>query len=129
MVSGLLWGFSTPAPAPATLGESQPQAVAEALASRPLFAAGMSVPTVAANSNWNLLGVLAASDTQAARAILRRDGEPATLVLAVGDDAGGGATLRHIGKDGIVLAAAGGESRLSLPRPAEATATESPADD
>lgn len=99
------------------------------LASRPLFAAGMSVPTFAADSNWRLLGVLAGSDAQTARAILRRDGEAATLVLAVGDDAGGGATLRHIGSDGIVLIAAGRESRLSLPRPAEPAVAETSADD
>lgn len=129
MVSGLLWGFSTPAPAPATPGGSRPQEIAEVLASRPLFAAGMSAPTFAADSNWQLLGVLAGSDAQTARAILRRDGEPATLVLAVGDAAGVGATLRHIGNDGVVLVAAGRESRLSLPRPAKPAAAEIPADD
>lgn len=129
LASGLVWGFSTPAPAPATRLESRPQQVAEALASRPLFGAGLPIATLAPESNWRLLGVVAGSDAQAARAILRRDGEPATLVLAVGDDAGGGATLRRIGSDGIVLVAAGRESHLSLPRPAGPTASETPEDD
>lgn len=129
MVGGLLWGFSTATPAPPVRTDGRPQEIADALASRPLFGAGLSTPPIAAESNWRLLGVLAGHDAQAARAILRRDGEPATLVLAVGDDAGGGATLRAIGSDGIVLVAGGRESRLNLPQPVTAAAAETPEED
>ena len=128
LLAGVLWGFSSTSPAPATRLENRPLAVAEALASRPLFSSGTAVATVDVETGWQLLGVLAASDKTAARAILRRDGEMTTLVLAVGDEAAG-ARLSQITGDGVTLVAGGRESRLGLPRPGDLSLTEPPVDD
>lgn len=84
--------------------------------------------TVTADTSWQLLGVLATSDSSAARAILRHDGKVATLVLAVGDEVNG-VRLKRIANDGILLVAGGRESRLGLPAPGNTPLNEPTIDD
>lgn len=117
LLAGLIWGFSLPESAPAVAGERHPMALAEKLLERQLF----SVPVEPARveiGDIRLLGVVASHDPESARAIIRHDNEAAPRVLAIGDDAGQGATLRRIDSEQIVLADGKGERILALPKPA-----------
>jgi hypothetical protein len=130
LFGALAGDFLLPVGAPAHIAEHRPLPLAERLASRLAFAGGTpgTPATTAAPLNLTLAGISASADAEVARALIRVEGQPGLRLLAIGDEVGNGLRLRSIDADAVTLAGPAGESRLSLPKPANLTPTTDPDD-
>ncbi|MDD2742353.1 MAG: type II secretion system protein N [Rhodocyclaceae bacterium] len=119
----LLAGFAAPLPAPQQSVRQSPLAVAAQFAERPLMgqktqAAGASVAGPAIQ-NVQLLGILSSRVARDARAIIRQEGRPVPLVLAIGDELASGVKLIAIESKQITIFSMGRESTLAFPGPTQ----------
>lgn len=119
----LLAGFALPLPAPQQSVQQSPLAVAAQFAERPLMGQKAVAPGVSATvpvmQNVQLLGILSSRVAGDARAVLRQDGIPAPLVLAIGDELSTGVKLIAIEAKQITLFSMGRKSTLALPGPSQ----------
>lgn len=123
----LLGDFLLPASAPVRIAEYRPLPLGERLASRLAFAGDM--PGAAAPPlNLTLAGISASADADVARALIRVEGQAGLRLVAIGDEIGNGLRLRAIETDAVTLAGPAGDSRLTLPKPANLTPTAHPDD-
>lgn len=120
VLAELFWGFTVALPAPLAMAAENPLSVATKIAARPLFGTAPSAQVVVATlpPNLKLLGVLSSATTGEARAIIRREGEDKTMVLAIGDEVSSGVRLTRIEAEQITLSSMGRSSLLALPKPA-----------
>lgn len=127
LFGALAGDFLLPASAPVHIAEHRPQPLAERLASRLAFA-GNTPSSAAAPLNLTLAGISASADAGVARALIRVEGQPGLRLVAIGDEIGNGLRLRAIENDAVTLAGPTGDSRLTLPKPANLTPTTDPDD-
>lgn len=116
LATGLIGDFLLPRPAPVVDIERDPLRVAGQLA-----ALNVSAPrqtAASAPANLLLAGIAASADPRLARALIRRDGQPDILVLAVGEEISAGTRVDRIERDAVLLTGPAGHSRLTLPQPA-----------
>jgi hypothetical protein len=118
LLAGLAWDFGMPTGRPAIAHESSAADAAERLAGRSPFASpAPAAQSAVTPSSLMLVGVAASAERGRARAVIRREGQPAPLVAAVGDEIAPGLRLQRIERDQVVLTGPAGESRLALPQP------------
>lgn len=127
LFGALAGDFLLPASAPVHIAEYRPQPLAERLASRLAFT-GNTPSSAAAPLNLTLAGISASADAGVARALIRVEGQPGLRLVAIGDEIGNGLRLRAIENDAVTLAGPAGDSRLTLPKPANLTPTLHPDD-
>ena len=117
----LLAGFVSPLPPPQPSLRLSPLAVAAQFAERPLMERGTepaAAPvTGSVMQNAQLLGVLSSRVASEARAIIRREGLVAPLVLAIGDELASGVKLLAIGAQQVTISVSGRQTTLALPDP------------
>lgn len=115
LATRVLGAFLLSAPAPLVAQDHDPLNAAALLAASPLAAGQVQAAVTESVSHMQLVGVFASEQAQQARAIIRLDGEPKALVLAIGERIGDQYVVKQITPRRVELMAGGSLRVLELP--------------